>query len=139
MRRVGVLMSTAADDPESQLRTHDCLIAKLDLRIGAQIEHPDGVLRRSALGAHEHVAVAVLDAHQWCLADGAGLVARVGYQDYRQASVAQGGAPGAAAALVELDLLSYPVSGAWNVFSHRTRPLYRCRQSICSRIRSEEH
>src|SRR5262249_47889941 len=93
-------------------------IAQLNLRVGAQVVHPDRVLGRAALRTDEDVAIAVLDAHQRRFANGAGLVARVRDQNHRQAGVAQGRALGAAAALVELDLLSDPVARAWDIGGH---------------------
>src|SRR5262245_19055172 len=84
--------------------------------------HPHRVLRRSALRRDEDVAIAVLDAHQRRLANGASLVARLRHEDHRQAGVAQRGALSATAALVELDLLAHPVARAWNILGHRARP-----------------
>src|SRR5690606_9233926 len=95
-------------------------ITQLDVRIRAQVVHPVRVLRRAALRADQDVAVSVLDPHERCLADRAGLVADVGDDDHRQAGVAQRGALGAAAFLVELDLLAHPIPGARNVLGHRT-------------------
>src|SRR5207247_5367087 len=62
---------------------------------------------------------AVLDAHQWGLANRAALVAGVGHDDHRQPGVAERGAFGSTTALVELDLVAHPLSGAGNVLRHR--------------------
>ena len=63
-------------------RAHRCLVAEIDMRIGAQIVYPDRVLRRSTLRPDEDVAVTVLDPHKRRLADGAGLIARMRYDDH---------------------------------------------------------
>src|SRR5262249_37334477 len=106
-------------------RTRDGLIAKLDLRIGAQIVDPDRIPRRSALRRNKDVTVAVLDTHERRFANGTGLVTRMRDDDHGQAGVAQGGPFRPATAFIELDLLAHPVSGAWDVFGHAARPLFR--------------
>src|SRR5205807_1381233 len=111
-------------------------VAQLDLRIGTQIVHPNRVVRRSALRPDEDVAIAVLDAHQRRLADCTGLVARVRDEDHGQARVAQGGALGAAAALVQLDLLAHPVAWARYILGHGARPPYQSDKRGFSRARA---
>src|SRR5262249_37488250 len=50
-------------------RLHRGVVADLDGRVGAQVVHPDRVLRCPAHGPDEDVVGAVLDAHQRGLAD----------------------------------------------------------------------
>ena len=82
------LVSDLADPHRLYLR----MIAKLDGGVGAQVVHPDRVRGRSAHRADEDVARTVLDAHQRCLANRAGLVAGVRHDDHRQPGVTKRGA-----------------------------------------------
>src|SRR6266852_7796700 len=99
-------------------RSHDGLIADFNIRIDAQIVHPNRILWRPALRADEDVAVVVLDAHQRGLTDCTGLVTGVGHDDHRQPCITQGGAFGTTTTFVKLDLLAHPVSGAGNILCH---------------------
>src|SRR2546421_404768 len=83
--------------------------------VGAQVVCPDRVRRRPAHGPDEDIVGAVLDAHQWGLADRAGLVAGMGHDNHRQSGIAERGAVGPTTALVELDLVTHPLSGTGNV------------------------
>src|SRR5262245_38439704 len=99
-------------------RLHRGVIADLNGRVGAQVVYPDRVLRRPAHRPDEDVIGTVLDAHQRGLADRTGLIAGVGHDDHGQPGVAERGAIGPTTALVELDLVAYPLSGAGNVLRH---------------------
>src|SRR4030095_16764603 len=90
-------------------------VADLDRGIGAKVVDPDRVGRRATHRAHEDVVGAVLDPHQWSLANRARLVASVLDDEDRQPGVAQRGAFLPAAALVELDLVAYPLPGTGDV------------------------
>ena len=79
---------------------------------------PLGVGGSAAAGADEDVVIAILDAHEGGLADGAGAVAAVGDDDDGETGVAEGGALGAAAALVKLHLVANPLGGGGDVFGH---------------------
>src|ERR1700687_4348450 len=92
--------------------SHHGRITDFNIRTDTQIVHPGGISRCPALRPDEDVAVAVLDAHQWGLADCASLVADMGHDDHRQPCITQGGALSSTAAFVKLDLLAHPVLGA---------------------------
>ena len=93
-------------------------VADFDGGVGAEVVDPYRVLGGAAFGADQDVVVAVFDAHQRGFADGAGFVAPVGYDDDRQAGVAEGGSLQSAAAFVSLYLLAHPVGGGRYVFGH---------------------
>src|SRR5262249_46822062 len=99
-------------------RLHRGVVADLDGRVGAQVVYPDRVRGCPAHGPDEDIVGAILYAHQWGLADGAGLVASMGHDDHRQSGVAERGAVGPTTALVELDLVTHPLSGTGNVLCH---------------------
>src|SRR4051812_5519843 len=103
-------------------RSHDGLITDFNIRINAQIVHPNRIGRRSALRSDEDVAIAVLYPHQWRLTDCTGLITDVGYDDHRQSGITQGGAFGTTTFFVKLDLLAHPISGAGNILCHGTLP-----------------
>src|SRR5207245_9961040 len=94
------------------------VVAALDGRVGAQVVYPDRVRRRPTHGPDEDIVGAVRDAHQWGLAGRTGLVACVGHDNHRQPGIAERGAVGPATALVELDLVTHPLSGTGNVLCH---------------------
>jgi len=60
-------------------RSHHGLITDFNIRIDAQIVHPNRIRWCSALRSDEDVTIAVLNAHQWGLTDCTGLVAGVGH------------------------------------------------------------
>src|ERR1700733_12461183 len=88
------------------------------MRIGAQIMDPSRIFRCPALRPHKNVAIALLDPHQRRFPDCARLMAPVSDDDDRQARVAQSGALGAAAALIQFDLLTHPGVRARNILGH---------------------
>src|SRR6266536_4661373 len=92
-------------------RLHRGVVADLDSGVGAQVVYPDRGCRRSSHRADEDVVGAILHAHQRGLANRAGLVAGVRHDDHRQPGITERGAFGAAAAFVELDLISHPLPG----------------------------
>src|SRR5262245_48913157 len=81
-------------------------VAELDRGVGAKVVHPDRVLRRASERADEDVVAAVLDTHQRGLAGGSRLVAGVRDDHDGQPGVAERGALGPTAPLVELDLVA---------------------------------
>src|SRR5262249_58425500 len=64
-------------------RAYASLVAKLDMRIDAQIMSPGRISRRSSLRPDKNIVIAVLDAHQRCLPNRTRLIAPVSHDDYR--------------------------------------------------------
>jgi hypothetical protein len=56
---------------------------KINIRIDAQIVHPNWIRWCPALRPDEDIAIAVLNAHQWGLTDCTGLITDVGHDDHR--------------------------------------------------------
>src|SRR5215813_4841466 len=99
-------------------RLHHRKIAKLHLWIGAQVVDPHWILGRSTHRAHQNIVLAILHPHQRCLANGTGLVAYMGHDDDRKAGIAQRIAFSSVRTLVELDLLTHPISRTRDVLRH---------------------
>ena len=85
------------------------LVADLYVGVRPEIVHPYRIRGRPAPRSNEDVVVAVLDAHQRRLADGAGAVTLVCHDYYGQSCLAQGRALRAAASFVQFDLFADPV------------------------------
>src|SRR3954451_9045909 len=88
------------------------LVLKLDLRVSEQVVVPDRVGGRASLRRDGKVAAVVLDAHQRCLAQLAGLRATAGHDDDGPTGVAKRRRPGPSGRFVRLDLLPHPADGA---------------------------
>src|SRR3954454_11749562 len=88
------------------------LVLKLDLRVSQQVVVPDRMGGRAALRRDGKVATVVLDPHQRCLAQLAGLRATAGHDDDGPTCVTQRRRPGPAGRFVLLDLRADPVDGA---------------------------